>query len=96
MDVTVGLPSTIYQMFWESGEVPADWKLASIKHIYKKERREDAENNRPVTVTSAPGKAMEKIVLGVTERYLKNKAIIRYNQCGLVKGKSCLSNLTSS
>lgn len=39
MDVTVGLPSTIYQMFWESGEVPADWKLASIKHIYKKERR---------------------------------------------------------
>ena len=33
MDVTVGLLSTIYQMFWECGEVPADWKLASIKHI---------------------------------------------------------------
>lgn len=95
MDVTVGLLSTIYQMFWECGEVPADWKLASIKHIQKKEKREDAENDRPVTLTSVSGKAMKKIALGVTERYLKNKATIRHSQCGLVKRMSCLSNLTS-
>lgn len=36
---------------------------------------------------------MEKIVLGDTERQLKNKAIIRHIQHGFIEGKACLSNL---
>ncbi|KAK4806138.1 hypothetical protein QYF61_001061 [Mycteria americana] len=85
----------IYQRFWESGEVPADWKVASVIPIYKKGVREDPGNYRPVSLTSVPGKIMEKIILGTVERHLKDNAIIRHSQHGFPKGKSCLSNLIS-
>ncbi|KAK4828514.1 hypothetical protein QYF61_026936 [Mycteria americana] len=52
------------KLSWESGEIPADWKLASVILIYKKSMREDPGNYRPVSLTSVPGKVMEKIALG--------------------------------
>ncbi|KAK4810522.1 hypothetical protein QYF61_004485 [Mycteria americana] len=94
-DVTAGPLSIIYQRSWESGEVPADWKLISVIPIYKKGVREDPGNYRPVSLTSLPGKIMEKIILGAGERHLKDNAIIRHGQHGFTKGKSCLTNLIS-
>ncbi|KAK4810585.1 hypothetical protein QYF61_007322 [Mycteria americana] len=87
--------SIIFQRSWESGEVPTDWKLANVIPIYKKSMREDPGNYRPVSLTSVPRKIMEKIILGTTERHLKNNAIIRHSQHGFTKGKSCLTNLIS-
>jgi len=57
--------------------------------------REDPGNYRPVGLTSVPGKTMEMIILGTSERHLKNKAVIRHSQHGFAKGKSCLTNLIS-
>ncbi|KAK4810486.1 hypothetical protein QYF61_004266 [Mycteria americana] len=57
--------------------------------------REDPGNYRPVSLTSLPGKIMEKIILGAIERHLKDNAIIRHGQHGFTKGKSCLTNLIS-
>ncbi|PKU44434.1 rna-directed dna polymerase from mobile element hypothetical protein [Limosa lapponica baueri] len=37
-DVMAGPLSIIYQRYWESGEIPADWKLANAVPIYKKGR----------------------------------------------------------
>ena len=76
--------SIIYQRSWESGEVPADWKLANIIPIYKKGVREDPGNCRPVSLTSVPGKIME-IMLGDIGRHLKNNAIIGHSQHGFKK-----------
>lgn len=87
--------STIYQRFWESGEVPADWKLADVILTYKKGTREDPGKYRPVSLTSVPGKVREKIALSATERQLKDKAIVRHSQHGFIKGKCCLDNLFS-
>ncbi|GAB0182073.1 mitochondrial enolase superfamily member 1 [Grus japonensis] len=91
VDVMAVSLSIIYQRSWESGEVPADWKLTNIIQIYKKGVREDPGNYRPVSLTSVPGKIMEKIILV----QLKNNAIIRHSQHGFTKGKSCLINLIS-
>jgi len=89
-DVMAGPLSIIHQRSWESGEVPADWKLANVIPVYRKGVREDPWNYRPVGLTSVPGKIMEKIILGITERHLKNNEIIRHSQHGFTKGKSHL------
>ncbi|KAJ7415110.1 RNA-directed DNA polymerase from mobile element jockey-like protein [Pitangus sulphuratus] len=79
--------------FWE---MPPDGKLANVIPIYKKGMMEDPGNHRPVRLTSVPGHIMEKIVLGTTERRLKNNAVIRHSQHGFTKGKFCLTNLITS
>jgi len=94
-DVLAGSLSIISQRSWESGEVPDDWKLVSVIPVYKKGRREDPGNYRPLSPTSVPGKIMEEIVLGTAERHLKNNAIIGHHQHWFTKGKSCLTNLIS-
>ncbi|KAK4832275.1 hypothetical protein QYF61_021674 [Mycteria americana] len=75
-----GIHPRVLKESWESGEVPADWKLANVIPIYKKCVREDPGNYRPVSLTSAPGKIMENIILSTTEKHLKNNAIIRHNK----------------
>jgi len=93
-DVTSRLFSRIYQ--WESGVTgPADWKLSSNKLIYQRGMREDTESCRPVSLTSVPGKVMEKIILEVDESLFKNKVSIQHSKNGLIREKSCLSNLIS-
>jgi len=48
--------SIIYQQCWLTGEVPDDWRIASTTRIYKKGRKEDPGNYRPVSLTLVPGK----------------------------------------
>ena len=80
---------------WQSGEVPADWKLPSIIPVYKKGVREDPGNYRPVSVTSVPGKIVEKTMLVSIGRHLKNSAVIRHSHYGFTKGRSCLNNVVT-
>ena len=67
--------SIIFQPSWESGEVPVDWKLANVVPIFKKGKKEDPGNYRPVSLTSVPGKIMEKIILEVIEAHLGDNAV---------------------
>ncbi|KFQ80676.1 hypothetical protein N337_11774, partial [Phoenicopterus ruber ruber] len=68
--------SIIYQQSWLTREVPVDWKLANVTPIYKKGRKEDPENYRPVSLTSVPGKVMEQITLSaITWHVWDNRAI---------------------
>ncbi|KAJ7409913.1 RNA-directed DNA polymerase from mobile element jockey [Willisornis vidua] len=64
----------ILEWSWESGEVSADWKLANVDPIFKKGKKEDPGNDRPVSLTSMSGK-VTKIILGDTENHLKDKTI---------------------
>ncbi|GAB0188707.1 mitochondrial enolase superfamily member 1 [Grus japonensis] len=94
-DVIVRPLSIIFQQSWESGEVPVDWKLANVVPIFKKGKKEDPGNYRPVSLTSVPGKIMEKIMLGVIEKHLKDSAVIGHSQHRFVRGRACLTNLVS-
>ncbi|KAJ7425483.1 hypothetical protein BTVI_02763 [Pitangus sulphuratus] len=46
----------------------ADWKVANIVLIFKKGKKQDNRNYRPVSLASVPGKVMEKIILGSIEK----------------------------
>ncbi|KAK4818726.1 hypothetical protein QYF61_018705 [Mycteria americana] len=87
--------SILYQQSWLTGEVPVDWGLANVTPIYKKGRKEDPGNYRPVTLTSVPGKVMEQIILSAITRHVQDNQVIRPSQHGFRKGRSCLTNLIS-
>ena len=46
-----------------------------------------------ISLTSIPGKVMEKLILGTASGHIKAKRVIRGSQHGFTKGKSCLTNL---
>ncbi|PKU44832.1 rna-directed dna polymerase from mobile element jockey-like [Limosa lapponica baueri] len=87
--------SIIYQQSWSTGEVPDDWRVANMTPIYKKGRKDDPGNYRPVSLTSVPGKIMERIILSELSQQVQGRQGIRASQHGFMKGRSCLTNLIS-
>ncbi|GAB0207135.1 mitochondrial enolase superfamily member 1 [Grus japonensis] len=91
-DVIARPLSIIFERSWRTGEVPEDWRKANVTPVFKKGKKEDPGNYRPVSLTSIPGKVMEQLILGVINKHVEEK-VIGSGQHGFTKGKSCLTNL---
>ena len=75
------------------GTIPADLKLQYITPIYKKGSRTEAENYRPVSLTSHLIKIFERVLRKNLVRHLEENKILPDNQHGFRKGRSCLTQL---
>lgn len=87
--------SIIFQLSWESGEVQLTGGWQELVSIFKKDMKENVSNYRPIGLILLPGKNIERIILGVIEKHLKNNAVIGHRQHGFMRGKSCLTDLIS-
>ncbi|GAB0206573.1 mitochondrial enolase superfamily member 1 [Grus japonensis] len=72
-DVIARPLSIIFERSWRTGEVP-------VTLVFKKGKKEDPGNYRPVSLTSIPGKVMEQLILGVTNKHVEEKKVIGSGQ----------------
>ena len=61
VDVIAEPFSIIFERSWRTGEVPEDWGKADVTPVFKKAKKEDPGNYRPVSLTSIPGKVIEQL-----------------------------------
>ncbi|CAM5152844.1 unnamed protein product [Eretmochelys imbricata] len=92
-DVIAEPLAIIFENSWRSGVVLDDWKKANVVPIFKKGKKENPGNYRPVSLTSVPGKIMEQVLKESILKHLEERKVIRNSQHRFTKGKSCLTNL---
>ncbi|GAB0200831.1 mitochondrial enolase superfamily member 1 [Grus japonensis] len=89
--------SIIFERSWRTGEVPEDWRKANVTRVFRKSKKEDPGNYRPVSLTSIPGKVTEQLILGLIGKHVEEeKVVIGSGQHGFNRGRSCLTNLIAA
>eukprot|EP00918_Siedleckia_nematoides_P047891 GHVU01104904.1.p1 GENE.GHVU01104904.1~~GHVU01104904.1.p1 ORF type:complete len:259 (+),score=26.37 GHVU01104904.1:1627-2403(+) len=80
--------SNIYRKSLQEGKVPQQWKAANIAAIFKKGKKKQPNNYRPVSLTSVPCKIMESIIRDHIIEYMKNNKLFSPKQFGFMEGRS--------
>ena len=83
----------LFRKSLDEGELPADWKTATVSPIFKKGSKTKAGNYRPVSLTCVPCKILETLIRERMLDHAKVHNLLNENQHGFMQGKSCLTNL---
>ena len=78
----------IINLSLKSGVVPAVWKAARVIPLFKKRKREDMDNYRPISILPAVSKVLERAVHHQLYAYLQRHKILSPFQCGFRKSHS--------
>lgn len=85
--------SLLFQISLETGELPALWKQSTVTPVFKSGDPTNAKNYRPISLTCAPCRLFEKIIVAeLTSHFFKNNIISEY-QHGFVKKRSTTTQL---
>ena len=67
---------------WMTGEVPQEWKDATIKVLHKKKDRPECSNYRGLSLVAHAGKVLLKIVANRLGDFCEEAGILPEEQCG--------------
>lgn len=75
----------LFQLFWEKGELPQDFRDANIIHLYKnKGDKAQCDNHRGISLLSIAGKIFARILLNRISKHLLDD-VVSESQCGFRK-----------
>ena len=83
----------IFKKSVDEGRIPEIWKKANVTAIFKKGDRKKAENYRPISLTSVPGKILEKIIRNTIVDHMTSNNLFSKGQHGFIAGRSCVTQL---
>ncbi|MGL5707124.1 MAG: reverse transcriptase family protein, partial [Aeromonas sp.] len=83
----------LFQQSFASGQIPNDWKTATVVAIHKSGSTGNVANYRPVSLTCVLCKIFERIIRDHVCKYAVGQSFLGENQHGFRKGRSCLTNL---
>ena len=90
-EIAVDIVVPITQIFKDSlasMKLPEDWKHARVSALFKKGKKNLANNYRPVSLTSILCKCMEHIIRNHIYNYMKTCRLFSKNQFGFLNGRS--------
>lgn len=61
----------IFERSWHLGEVPEEWKKATVTPIFKKGKEEDPGNYNLGSLTLTSEKVMENIIMEAISKHVK-------------------------
>ena len=85
--------TTLYRKSIATGEVPSQWKIATVTPVFKKGDKANPANYRPVSLTSIVCKLLERIICEDVLKHLEANNLICDQQHGFIRGKSTITNL---
>ena len=83
----------VFNLSLKEGVVPFEWKEANIIPLFKKGSRNKSENYRPVSLTSVICKLLERLIKDHMVEFLVKHKLLNSSQHGLLKARSCLTNM---
>uniref|UniRef100_A0A8R1HTK3 Reverse transcriptase domain-containing protein n=1 Tax=Caenorhabditis japonica TaxID=281687 RepID=A0A8R1HTK3_CAEJA len=93
---SIALPlSIIFRNSYNQAVLPSFWKTALVKPLHKKGSRSDPNNYRPISLTSAVGKVMEKMVRKSIILFLDDFKLLSNSQYGFRSKMGTESQLLS-
>ena len=87
---------SLFQKSVESGQIPEAWKDAEVVPIYKKGRRQDPANYRPISLTSVPSKVLESLIRDRLMEHMAETSQLSDDQHGFRAKRSCISQLLAT
>jgi hypothetical protein len=85
--------TVMFSQSLRSGVVPEDWRNANVTPIFKKGKKTDPGNYRPVSQTSVCCRILETIIRDGTMEHLLRNRLLASSQHGFMQNKSCCTNL---
>ena len=85
--------SDLFNFSLATGKVPQMWKEANVTPIFKKEDPSVVSNYRPISLLSAVGKVLEKIVHKHLFNFVREHDLLSALQSGFIPGDSTVNQL---
>ena len=83
----------IFNISYDTGTIPEQWKTAIVQPVYKKGNKYDAANYRPISLTCICCKLMEHIIASHIMNHGEEHDILYKLQHGFRKNRSCETQL---